>query len=86
MPRMFPKSPVATGVFVYTLWQKLSPAQKRRVARRRPDARPAARGRRRRRRAVAPEALKHAGRADQAPGTPRAARTIRSCSTWWAVG
>ena len=29
MPRMFPKSPVATGVFVYTLWQKLSPAQKR---------------------------------------------------------
>ena len=29
MPRMFPKGPVATGVFVYGLWQRLTPAQKR---------------------------------------------------------
>ena len=29
MPRIIPKSPVATGIFVYSLWQKLSPAQRR---------------------------------------------------------
>ena len=29
MPRIFPKGPVATGVFVYGLWQRLTPAQKR---------------------------------------------------------
>ena len=29
MPRIFPKGPVATGVFVYGLWQRLTPAQRR---------------------------------------------------------
>jgi hypothetical protein len=29
MARMFPKGTIATGVFVYGLWQRLTPAQKR---------------------------------------------------------
>jgi hypothetical protein len=29
MARMFPKGPVATGVFVWSLWQRLTPAQRR---------------------------------------------------------
>ena len=29
VPRIFPNGPVATGVFVYGLWQRLTPAQKR---------------------------------------------------------
>ena len=85
MPRMFPKSPVATGVFVYTLWQRAVPRSEAGVARRRPER--TARGSRP---PTAPRSragsAEDAGRADQAPGTPRAARTIRSCSTWWAVG
>jgi len=29
MARIFPKGPVATGVFVWGMWQKLTPAQRR---------------------------------------------------------